>query len=444
MDFTNREIASYIWFAGLVVFFLVREPSIHRPLAELARIFVKPKLIALFGSATIYILLWISFFASIGLWTYGNLKTTILWAATFAFVSFFELTRIQAAKEEKAFFTRLVRKAFAVTGVLTFIVELHSFSLVVELIVFPVLFIATILHSIAGREPKSKTAQKLLSAILMAAGTWLFLYSLYMTLVDIPKVASLDTFREFGVTILLSLTFLPFLYGFLLLLTYEKAFFSLQWQIPDETLRKRAKWEALVRFGPRLNLLRKWAANVAGSPPTTVGELRRSLNEALTAARHEASPPFIKPSEGWSPYRAKTFLDRHALATREYHRSFDGEWFAGSPYLELGGGSALANNLAYYVTGTERIATSLKLRLNINQPEERELAEARFIEVGRTLLEASLGLPGAEPAIRMLSIAKPQEIRINTRVIRLTHEPWAGGIPGGYSRLLDIKIEQVL
>jgi len=441
MDFTNREIAAYLWLGGVLTFMLVWKPDVRRAFIRVIRVLAQPKLIILFGSAGIYISLCVILFASAGLWTSENLKTTILWAVSFVFVSLSETTRVESANEEQAFFTKLVRDTVAVTGVLTFIVELQSFSLAIELVTFPLVTIVYLLHWVAETDTKLEPAKKLLSGILMVVGGWLLLSSLYMTFSDIPKVASLNTLREFGVPILLSLVFLPFLYAFLLLVTYENAFVRLQWQIPDEKLRRRAKWEALFRFGPRLHLLRKWAANVAQSRPTNLGELRRSFNETIIVTKREASPPFVKASEGWSPYRAKDFLKHHELATRDYHRSFGDEWFAGSSYLELGSEFPLPNNLAYYVTGTEHAATSLKLCLNVNRADERDMAEARFVEVGSTLLDASLGTAAAEPAIHTLFALQPREIRIGARLVLLTHEQWDSGIPGGYSRSLEIRHE---
>lgn len=439
MDFTNREIAAYLWLGSFLAFMLLWKSEIRHSFVGVIQAFLKPKLLILFGLAAIYIIIWITVLHAVDLWALENLKTTILWAASFVFVSLFEVTSIENANEEQEFFVKLLRDTFAVTGVLIFIVELHSFSLAAELVTVPLLTFLYLLHAVAEKELNAEPAQKLLSVILVSVGASLFLYSFYQTLSDIPKIASLDTLREFGTPILLSLAFVPFLYAFLLLVTYENAFVRLGWQISDEKLQRRAKWEALLRFGPKLHLLRKWAAHVARSHPANAGELRRSFNETLIAAKHEASPPFVKPSEGWSPYRAKGFLEALGLRTRDYHRSFGEEWWAGSPYLELGGGLPLSNNLAYYVAGTERVATSLKLHLNVNRAEERDVAEAQFISIGRRLLEVSLELPAAEPAIRALSELQPREIKIGMRTVQLRHEEWIGGIQGGYSRILEIR-----
>ncbi|ESX07408.1 hypothetical protein X768_27255 [Mesorhizobium sp. LSJC265A00] len=323
---------------------------------------------------------------------------------------------------------------------MTFIVEMQSFSLPVELAVVPVVAILSILHGFAEADSKFEIVSKTLFPILAAIGAWYFIYSVYITFSDVPKFVSLDTLREFGIPILLSLAFFPFLYAFLLVVTYENAFARLQWQIADEKLGRRAKWEAFFRFGPRLYLLRKWSANVARSRPQSMGELRRSFNETVSSAKAEASPPFVKPSEGWSPYRARDFLKSAGLIAGDYHRGLEEDWWASSPYLELGDGPTLANNLAYYLEGSERVVTSLKLCLNVNVPTERKVAEMRFVEVGRLLLETALGLPAAEQPILALSSLETQDISIDIWTIHLGYDEWSGGIEDGFGRVLKIRL----
>ena len=439
MEFTNREIASYLWLGGflLVAFWKV---DVRHAFVGVIKAAVHPKVVALLCSAAIYISLWVAGFWSIGIWSYSNLKTTILWAISFAILSIFETMEASRSGGEGRFFLRIARNIFGIAGILTFVAEMQSFSLPVELVVVPIVTVLSILHAFAEADPKFEIVRKTLFPILVVVGAWYFIYSVYVTFSDVPKFMSVDTLREFGIPILLSFAFFPFLYAFLLLVTYENAFVRLRWQIADEKLQRRAKWEAFFRFGPRLYLLRKWAANVARSRPQNVRELRLSFNETISSAKAEASPPFIKPSEGWSPYRAKDFLRNTGLAAGDYHRGLEEEWWANSPYLELSNEPTLANNLSYYIAGNERVVTSLKLCLNVNVPTKRREAERRFVEVGRVLLQAALGLPVAEPAILALSSMEARDLSIDMWTIHLGYEEWSGGIEGGFERVIEIRL----
>jgi hypothetical protein len=66
------------------------------------------------------------------------------------------------------------------------------------------------------------------------------------------------------------------------------------------------------------------------------------------------------------------------------------EWWASSPYLEIGD-AIMPNNLAYYVDGHEAVATTLKLVLNVNAPETAQKARCSFLEIARILYEKALG-----------------------------------------------------
>ena len=57
-------------------------------------------------------------------------------------------------------------------------------------------------------------------------------------------------------------------------------------------------------------------------------------------------------------------------------------WGADSSYLEIGSG-ILPNNIAYYIDGTEKAAKKLKLKMNINLPEEATEEQVR--QSGRSL-----------------------------------------------------------
>src|SRR5882672_7964769 len=78
MDFTNREIATYLWAAVVLLGMLLWKPDVRRAFLGIIKAFVRPKIIALFGSATVYITLWLVLFASLGIWTSANVKTTII------------------------------------------------------------------------------------------------------------------------------------------------------------------------------------------------------------------------------------------------------------------------------------------------------------------------------------------------------------------------------
>lgn len=433
MDFSNRELAGYIWLALFIVAFGFNH-GVRQAFLGVLRAFCQPLILVSLAVASAYIATWVFALWHFGVWTTGNLKTTILWALSFAFATMFDINRVS---EDRTFFKKAVGEAFAITGGLTFMVEFYSFSLPVELIAVPLLTLLTMIHATSYR-PEHRQVERIAGNLLSAIGLSYLAYSLYRTAIDMTAIATLDNAREFGLPILLTLCFLPFLYALVIYTVYERSFVGLIWAIPDLNLRRRAKWRAILSFRTKLDLLQRWVGSVQRFYPSGPDALRRSFQEIKTLAEREANPPPVAAESGWSPYSAKDFLKTECLSTRPYHRSYEDDWFSGSNYLEIGDDIGLKNNIAYYVNGTEHAATELKLKLNINVPDTPEDAERRFRDIGLVLLQSALGRE-VDAAITAQMASDGFQTDQDGKRIRLDKDVWQGGIPGGYSRSLTIQ-----
>ncbi|EPR14161.1 hypothetical protein M527_12800 [Sphingobium indicum IP26] len=433
MEFSNREIAGLVWLAVFILF-AMRKRDVRSSFVGLVKAFFQPLIVVPLAFAAIYITGVVVLLERFQIWTVGNLKTTILWAFSFAFATMLDINRVSG---DRTFFGKAVRDAVGITATLTFMVEFYSFSLPVELIAVPSLTLMGMMHVLSGHRPEHAAAGRVLGSLLSLTGLGYIGYSLYQTVANLAAFATLDTLREFGIPIVLTVCFLPFLYLLVLYAVYERVFMGLGWSIKDDRLRRLAKWRAFFTFGPKLRLLERWAQSVARFNPDDRTELLQSFVEIKTMAKREADPPPVPNEDGWSPYAAKTFLRAEGLPTRDYHRSFEDEWFAGSGYLEVGGG-IIANNMAYYLNGNENAVTELKLKLNINSPAEPAEAETRFREICHVLLARALGESAAQVAAGKIVALEEFSANIAGKIVTLSKEEWQGGIKGGYSRGLVI------
>ncbi|MFC6327992.1 hypothetical protein [Alloalcanivorax gelatiniphagus] len=119
------------------------------------------------------------------------------------------------------------------------------------------------------------------------------------------------------------------------------------------------------------------------SSESVAAEATASANAADVAAAPQQERPVV--SIGWLPSEACSFLDP-TLVTRGYRHDFDDEYHCSSPYKDIGQSDMrLANNLAYYVTGSANVADTVKLVLNYNQPENASLATEKLIAASKAL-----------------------------------------------------------
>jgi len=384
MDLSNREIASLIWMAVLVIAALAWRPT-RGGIATMLRAFFQRILLIVFGSGALYVLVCVMLLAALHVWTWDNLKTTIVWGLGFAFVSMFSLNRID---EDRTYFRRTIREALSFTGVMLFIVEFYAFSLVVELIMLPVVTFMTLMKVVAEGKAEHAQVHRLFDNLLAAIGLSFFAWSSYRTVLQWSEFATTQTLREFALPIVLTLLFLPYLYVMSVYFVYNQVFTGLFIAIKDDGLRRFAKRRALLSFGLNTTLLKRWRRMVMLERPESKEAIARSFQEVKTLHAREKNPPAVDPAEGWSPYAAKEFLAEAGVVSEDYHRSLDA-WHASSKMFKLDSG--FGNALMYHVDGTERAATRLSLELTVNKIEQRAEADGAFTAMARLLLRKAIG-----------------------------------------------------
>lgn len=389
MDINSRELASLIWMAAFIgyAFLKDKEGKIADAFKGLLRAFLATKIIVVLAWASLWIILCLQALTYAGIWEISNLKTTLLWAVTFAFVTLFDISRIS---EDETYFRKTVRDTISATVVVTFIAEAYSFPLLAELVLIPFLAVLAGMQVISEKDPEHASVNKLVSTILASAGLVYIGYGVYMAAIDFKTFATWNTLREFFIPIALSLLFLPYLYAVTVLVTYELTFIGLRWVLKDDALRRYAAMQAIVRFRLDLDGLRRWKRNIGNFRPSSKDEIRQSIAEIKRIQKRERNPAPVSPEQGWSSMAAKTFLEDQALVTGDYHRSDDGKWRASSPMRELDRTAILPDNIAYYIEGDENIAKHLKLVLNVNGRENAAKSDLEFRVICMDLIGRAL------------------------------------------------------
>jgi len=147
------------------------------------------------------------------------------------------------------------------------------------------------------------------------------------------------------------------------------------------------------------------------------------------------SPPKLGGPSDWSvPATASNYLAGAGLPTSGY--DYDGlsdktPYGAISDYQQLGSGFPLANNIAYYVVGTQYEVKELQLVLNVNVLEESVEAHAKLLEYSKILYQKAFG-KALPPSIKT-SVTKGEsgQWQFDQILVKLARDNWATG--KGYS-----------
>lgn len=97
LDVLNpREWARVTWIA-IALFAGIRFAGFGGGMIRIVKAPLQPKLIAVFGTATAYSALCVWGLSELGWWNVANLKSTIIWAFTFAFVTMVAIEKCEYA-----------------------------------------------------------------------------------------------------------------------------------------------------------------------------------------------------------------------------------------------------------------------------------------------------------------------------------------------------------
>jgi hypothetical protein len=128
------------------------------------------------------------------------------------------------------------------------------------------------------------------------------------------------------------------------------------------------------------------------------------------------------------PSKACDFLARDGFKPNTpYHHYYDEEWGCGSSYVEIGTGSPLPNNIAYYVSGTQDKVEKLYLVINVNDRGQAIGAHKRLLAAAHELLKASLGQTLPEEAATAIENGQPKSWVINGAAVEVKRDDWPTG-----------------
>lgn len=431
IELNSREIAILAWLGAILAFAIVK-PNVRRAGAGAVRAFFQRKILAVLGMATFYVTGCVWLLHRITVWQWDNLKTTILWGLTFALVTMMDVKQLeQGPKALKA----LAKDALSATAVIVFIAEFYTLPLWGELLLVPVLVLIGGMLAVAQRQPEHAIVIKPLLFVQTLAGLGILAFGAYHIIQDLRGFATVGTAREFGVPILLSLMFLPFLFGLGLVIGYENAGLRL-YMLEDRALARYAFFRGMLAFRTNVGLFQRFTRNIQLGEIGDKDGVRRTIRELRTLRRREKNPPPVPWSEGWSPYKARTFLADQNLTTNDYHRSGD-DWWAESPMLDIGGG-LFPDRLTYRLGGTETATTKLSLELNANTPGTPEVSDQRFWEAARLLVTQAVDAQAAETFAQACG-QDEATIRVGDTTATIRRDDWGNAQRGGYSRRLTIR-----
>ncbi len=387
MDILNsREWAILAWFLAFILYVgcVPKIQSVKDSALELIKCFFVWKIQSVLILPLIYVSFMVYFLHEINLWHIGQLKNTIIWFFTVGFLSFFDLEKY---KKDSGLFRRAVLDNIKLIAIIEFLIGFYVLSFWAELILFPVLVFIAMLHAFFQADEKYKSVETLFGAILGVLGFSLIAYALYKLAADFLEFAKVETVEDFLLPPLLTFTYLPFIFFLVVYTTYDNISVRLQFSVKDKWVRRFAKFFSVIVFNFRIKDLERWVWMLQVRDIKTIRNVFKAWQDFRSMRKIEKNPPVIPKDEGWSPYEAQGFLKEHGIETGHYKESY-GDWSASAPPVEFGDGLIPAH-IAYYISGDNRAARTLKVIVDIYDSKDADIARDKMLDAVETLFQKS-------------------------------------------------------
>ena len=233
--FNNREIATGIWVLIFIILFSFSK-SIRKSFGGVVSALTKFSLLLFVLYMFVYIVAIIYFFYYIKLWDISLLKDTIFWSIGGAFVM---LMNSNKGFEERGFFKSIIIDSIKLIVILEFIIALHPFSLLWELILQIVILFIVLINTTAKYSEKDIQVYKSTNVMLSIIGLTYLTISLIKTIKYIDDFFSFDTLRSFLFGPVLTILYIPFIYFSVLYMKYEIYFVQISFRFDEKKKLKK-------------------------------------------------------------------------------------------------------------------------------------------------------------------------------------------------------------
>lgn len=419
--FTTREIATFVWLCLLALYVLwsknVRESVIEAIKSLGHRFFIIGLL-----SLNIYTLLSVFILQKLSCWDTTLIKDTSFWFLFTAVSIFFSIHKAR----DVTFFTTILKDNIKVIIAFEFLVNLYTFPLLIELLLFPIILFASFSQETEAKKPTQQKVNSCFGKLLSAIGLSMILFSIYKSVADYESFFSISNLRAFLLPISLTILSLPYFYMLALYISYEsyitvvrhlhrhenpkgvKDFIKASFKYANINLNTLSRiWKYQSLFNTSEDDPFEYVKKVSQKPKYIVGDTAKFkvFNDVQ---------------------RVIKFLSKNGIGKLdEWHKSYSGDdcYLSMTGYYQFGCGNItkIQNSLVYYLTGEETYIKQLDIELCVGYQQNKRDAITKFIDVIKQTFD-SLMISIPDDLIESIFTDEKYQRECDTHTITLSYE----------------------
>lgn len=251
--FNNREIVLISYLLIFILWTLTQKKVRKSILGVVKALFAKQIFVSIL-CLLLYITVIVYGLSLLNLWNFSLIKDTIYW--TFG-VGFILMMNSNKALQEEYYFKKFIQENIKLFVILEFILGLYVFGIVTEFILMPIVIFLSVLLGFTEANEEHKQVNNFLLKIFGLIGVLYLIYSVFEIYQNFKNFATYDNLRALTFPAIMTISFLPFAYIYVLYTHYESLFVRVGFFLKDnKSLCRFAKWRILLSVNFNLKKLK--------------------------------------------------------------------------------------------------------------------------------------------------------------------------------------------
>ncbi|QMS75522.1 hypothetical protein [Aeromonas veronii] len=255
--FNNRELASATLMIVMFIWAWRKSNEVKKSIYEFVRSLLQGPIMMTLLTLVIYVLMVVYFLFELQIWNSTQIKNTILW---FLFVGVVQLSGTTKITDMKTYLKGAISNQIKLIVILEFLVAFHSYGYFTEIILVSVVTLSVVCSIVSGNKIEHKQAKRVFDTITLCIGMFIFLGSMLNIYEKPLTFFNIDTFRDFLIPLVLSVSLLPYIYCFYYFMYYENIFVKFRIYTNDKSLQRYAKIKSLISFHGNVRLMEDWVS----------------------------------------------------------------------------------------------------------------------------------------------------------------------------------------
>ena len=250
IDFNTREEALILWVLLILVILFIKK-SFRDHLINFLKQFTNKKIFI----PTFLMLGFVAFvfciLKNLGLVESSMIKEVVFWLFGTGLIIFYNTNK---ALYYKSFFYKIIIDTFKLNVIIEYFTNFYTFPLIIEIVLLPVMSFLALSHHLSYQYEEYKPVRSFLSLILIIFGGGILFYSAWRFLLNISNFLTRENVAEFLIPIIFTLSIIPIVYLFALIMVYEDFFVRIEHFLKIKAHNNSRKIKFRIFFICLLNL----------------------------------------------------------------------------------------------------------------------------------------------------------------------------------------------